>query len=106
MGNWCRQALRCLHRFSPVCIWLSRRGGFLPFTVGRHFFPGLVQNAEGFGHSNDLVTRVFRTRVAVLFEDAPHFDGIGDRMFCSVIDNAEDVVFMRLFSLSGENLQH
>ena len=47
---------------------------------------------------------MFETRVAI-FEVAPHFDGIGDRMFYSGIDSVEDVVFMRLFFLAGENLQ-
>ena len=39
------------------------------------------------------------------FKDTPHFDGIGDRTFCSGIDRVKDVFFMRWFSLSGENLQ-
>ena len=58
--------------------------------------------------SGDLVARVFGTWVAV-FKDMPHFDGIyfeqGVRTFFFEDDNTEDVVLIRLVSLTGELLQ-
>ena len=67
------------------------------------FFPGLFQNAEGFGFPVfwslpylGLGLRFLRLRLVS--------NGIGDSTFYSGIDSAEDVVFMRLFSLPGEIL--
>ena len=90
--------------FSSLSMVVRGGGGFLLFCIRKVFFPGLFRNAEGFGFS------VFWSLACLglglrFFEVAPHFDGIGDRTFCSGIDNVEDVVFMRLFSLMGENLQ-
>ena len=78
-------------------------GGFLYFIVGRCF------SLVGFEMLKVLVFPVIWSLACLglefcFFEVGPHFDGIGNRMFCSRIDSTEDVVFMRLFSLLGENL--
>ena len=69
------------------------------------FFPGLVQNAEGFGRSGDLVARVFGTKVVVFGRlNLTLMRLVWSRSlghFIFEVDNAED----KLVSLPREILQ-